>query len=54
MAKDYLSVPATSTAIEREFSGGTDLIVPKRSSLKPNAIRKALCTKSWIKLRIIN
>ncbi|CAB5208334.1 unnamed protein product [Rhizophagus irregularis] len=29
MARDYLSIPATSASMERIFSGGTDLVVQK-------------------------
>ncbi|CAB4495821.1 unnamed protein product [Rhizophagus irregularis] len=47
MARDYLAIPATSTPIERAFSGGTDLISQKRCSLSAETIRACMCLKSW-------
>ncbi|KAJ1563324.1 hypothetical protein HK096_001421, partial [Nowakowskiella sp. JEL0078] len=35
MACDYLAIPATSTASEREFSGGKQLISENRHNLGP-------------------
>ncbi|CAB5370059.1 unnamed protein product [Rhizophagus irregularis] len=49
MARDYLAIPATSTPIERAFSGGTDLISQKRCSLSAETIRACMCLKSWWK-----
>ncbi|GBC14125.2 ribonuclease H-like protein [Rhizophagus irregularis DAOM 181602=DAOM 197198] len=49
MARDYLSIPATSAPVERIFSGGTDLVVQKRCSLKESTIRETMCLKGWWK-----
>jgi hypothetical protein len=49
MARDYLAIPATSAPVERVFSGGTDLVQPKRGSLSEDAIQACMCLKSWLK-----
>ena len=38
---------ATSVPVERVFSGGADLIAPKRCSLGGDVIRACMCLKSW-------
>jgi len=40
---------ATSAPIERIFSGGVDLIAPKRCAMKGNTIRECMCLKNWWK-----
>jgi hAT family C-terminal dimerisation region len=50
MARDYLAIPATGAPAERVFSGGTDLVQPKRGSLKRDTVRACMCLKSWLKL----
>jgi hAT family C-terminal dimerisation region len=50
MARDYLAIPATSAPVERVFSGGTDLVQPKRGSLSEDTIRACMCLKSWLKV----
>ena len=47
MARDYLAIPATSAPAERAFSGGKNLISPKRCALGEEAIRACMCLKSW-------
>jgi hypothetical protein len=63
MAQDYLSIPgewigtiewienynfaATSTAVERLFSQGRQLLHFTRNRLSPSAIRAQLCLGSW-------
>ncbi|GBE81312.1 hypothetical protein SCP_0310390 [Sparassis crispa] len=47
MALNYLSVPATSTAVERAFSQGRQLLHFTRNRLSPKSIRAALCLGSW-------
>ncbi|KDQ49145.1 hypothetical protein JAAARDRAFT_109631, partial [Jaapia argillacea MUCL 33604] len=47
MALDYLSIPATSTAVERVFSQGRQLLHFTRNRLSPSSIRAAICLGSW-------
>lgn len=47
MARDYLSVQSGSVAVERDFSGGADLVTPKRCSLHSKTIQACMCMKSW-------
>lgn len=49
MARDVFSVQPTSVPIEREFSGGVDLVVPSRCRLSPTTISASMCLKSWWK-----
>jgi hypothetical protein len=49
VARDYLAIPASGAAVERMFSGGTDLVVDKRGSLSAEAIRACMCLMSWEK-----
>ncbi|CAB4446492.1 unnamed protein product [Rhizophagus irregularis] len=42
-------VHTTSAPVERIFSGGTDLVVQKRCSLKESTIRETMCLKGWWK-----
>lgn len=52
MARDYLAVQSGSVAVERDFSGGADLVTPTRCSLQKQSIRACMCLKSWYKLSI--
>jgi hypothetical protein len=47
MALDYLSAPATSTAVERVFSQGRNLLPYTRNRLSASSIRAYLCLGSW-------
>ncbi|KAK7021866.1 hypothetical protein VNI00_017213 [Paramarasmius palmivorus] len=47
MAMDYHSVPATSTAMERVFSAGRQLLNFMRNRLSGSSIRRFLCFGSW-------
>ncbi|CAB4445822.1 unnamed protein product [Rhizophagus irregularis] len=38
IARDYLTIPATSVPVERAFSSGTDLVTQKRCSLSAETI----------------
>ena len=48
MARDYLAIPGTEAAAEREFSKGRRLITFERCSLGPNTIQAIQCLKSWM------
>ncbi|KIL63554.1 hypothetical protein M378DRAFT_53484, partial [Amanita muscaria Koide BX008] len=54
MAFDYLSVPATSTAVERLFSQGRQLLYFTRNRLSPTMIRAFLCLSDWGKRDLID
>ncbi len=47
---NQLFIIGTSVPVECVFSGGTDLISQRRSSLAPETIRMCMCLKSWWKL----
>lgn len=47
MARDHLSVPATSAASERVFSNGGDIITKRRNRLGGNNTRYLLCLRDW-------
>jgi len=49
MARDFLSIPASSTPCEELFSEAGNALI-KRTTLKPHMLRKILCLKSWKKL----
>jgi hypothetical protein len=53
MALDYLSVPATSTSVERVFSQGRHLLPFTRNSLSPSSIRAFLCFGSWARCGLV-
>jgi hAT family C-terminal dimerisation region len=47
MAKDYLSVMATSAPIEREFSIFSNIITRNRNSLDKENARRIILLKNW-------
>ncbi|GBE82247.1 hypothetical protein SCP_0406310 [Sparassis crispa] len=47
MVLDYLSIPATFTAVERVFSQGRQLLHFTHNRLAPLTIRASLCLGSW-------
>jgi hAT family C-terminal dimerisation region len=53
MALDYLSVPATSTAVERVFSRGRQLLPFTRCALSAASMRMYLCLGSWCRAGLI-
>jgi hypothetical protein len=48
IARDYLSIQATSVACEQAFSIATNTITKTRNRLHPTTARASLCVKSWI------
>ena len=54
MAKDYLTIPATSVAAERIFSSASDLITQDRVCLAANTIYTVMCLKYWYHSTIYN
>ena len=52
IAKDYLSIQATSVAAEQAFSVAGNTITPTRNKLGPETTRATLCLKSWIENEI--
>jgi len=48
MARDYLAIPATGAPVERVFSGGTDLVRPKRGALNERSIELTMRLKNWL------
>jgi hypothetical protein len=51
MARDILAVSATGVPVERFFSGGPDLLVPKRRLMKDETTRMCMCLKYWLKCK---
>ena len=48
MARDYLSIQATSVACEQAFSVASNTITRTRNRLQPETSRALLCSKSWL------
>ena len=53
MALDYLSIPATSTAVERVFSQGRHLLSFTRNRLSAASIRAYMCLGSWCRQDLV-
>ena len=53
MAKDLLSIPATSAASERAFSTGKDVFGIARMSLHPETVEALVCLRSWYKAGLV-
>ncbi|KAK1359496.1 hypothetical protein POM88_043970 [Heracleum sosnowskyi] len=51
MAKDVLSIPATSVAAEATFSAGGRVLNQFRSSLNPQIVEALIYTKDWVSWR---
>ncbi|KIL55791.1 hypothetical protein M378DRAFT_54282, partial [Amanita muscaria Koide BX008] len=47
MARDYLSIPATSVNVERIFSKGRILLSHLRSHLSVQSTRALMCVGAW-------
>ena len=54
MAKDLLSIPATSTASERAFSMAKDVFGIARMSLNPETVEALICLRSWYRAGLLN
>jgi hypothetical protein len=54
IARDFLSVQATSVASEQAFSIAGQVISPQRNRLDPQTARAILCLKSWMQNKIIS
>jgi hypothetical protein len=50
MAKDFLSIPATSVPSERAFSAAGEIADEKRNRLSPEHLRICVCLESWMRL----
>ena len=48
MARDFLTIQATSVASEQAFSVAGNVITKVRNRLLPETARACLCTKSWL------
>jgi len=53
MAKDYLSIQATSVPSEQAFSIAKNTINPARNKLNPEKASACICLKSWIDNELI-
>jgi hypothetical protein len=53
MALDFLSIPATSTAVERVFSQGRHILPFTRNRLSASTIRAYLCLGSWCRKNLV-
>ncbi|KAK4003906.1 hypothetical protein OUZ56_005655 [Daphnia magna] len=49
MARDMLSIPATSAGSERAFSTGKDCFGIARMSLNTETVEALICLRSWFK-----
>ncbi len=47
IARDHLTIPATSAASERMFSVRRDIITKKRNRLSPETMKQLFCLRSW-------
>ena len=48
MARDFLTIQATSVASEQAFSVAGNTITKTRNRLLPETARACLCMKSWL------
>lgn len=54
MARDYLSIQATSVASEQAFSIAGNTVTKTRNRLLPETTRACLCAKSWLDKGLVN
>lgn len=48
-ARDYLAIPGTSTASERQFSSAGLVVTKQRSSMSPRTLEVVMGLKAWFK-----
>lgn len=53
MARDYLTIQATSVASEQAFSVAGNTITKTRNRLFPETARASLCVKSWLSNNLV-
>lgn len=53
LARDYLSVSATSCACERTFSAAADVCTPSRGGMLPKTMERLVGSQAWLKEGII-
>jgi hypothetical protein len=53
MARDFLTIQATSVASEQAFSVAGNTITKTRNRLLPETVRACLCMKSWLSNNLI-
>ena len=54
IARDKLSIMATSIPVERLFSDASLIDQPKRRSLKDDALTALLCISAWVKSDLVS
>jgi hypothetical protein len=54
MARDFLSIQATSVACEQSFSVAGNTVTSIRNRLHPETARAILCSKSWIENNVFD
>lgn len=53
LARDYLSISATSCACERTFSAAADICTPSRGSMLPKTMERLVGCQAWLKAGVI-
>ena len=54
MARDFLTIPATSVSVKRVFSKSRHICSDLRSSLKADTVTEALLKKVWIRSGLLD
>ena len=54
MARDILSIMATSVPVERLFSSASNISNPKRQRMLDDAFRALICINSWVKSDLVD